>query len=58
MLGTKEDNMYTVRQVDGQIEDIHTFNFPESKEARYVKVMLRRQQYLHLCEVQVLGFAS
>ncbi|XP_060573784.1 uncharacterized protein LOC132731594, partial [Ruditapes philippinarum] len=57
MFGTTENNMYIVRQVDGQIEDIHTFNFPESKEARYVQVMLRRKQYLHLCEVQVFGFA-
>ncbi|XP_060582674.1 uncharacterized protein LOC132739042 [Ruditapes philippinarum] len=58
MFGTTENNMYIVRQVDGQIEDIHTFNFPESKEARYVQVMLRRQNPLHLCEVQVFGFAS
>ncbi|XP_060603804.1 uncharacterized protein LOC132756691 [Ruditapes philippinarum] len=57
MFGTTENNMYIVRQVDGQIEDIHTFNFPEGKGARYVQVMLRRQNSLHLCEVQVFGFA-
>jgi hypothetical protein len=58
MFGTTEDNMNIVSQVNGQIEDIHTFNFTESKEARYVQVMLRRQNSLHLCEVQVFGFAS
>ncbi|XP_053391645.1 uncharacterized protein LOC128554388 isoform X2 [Mercenaria mercenaria] len=56
-IGTTLESMYIVGTVPGPINDIHTFKFPEGKEARYVRVTLEGQnKVLHLCEVQVFGF--
>ncbi|XP_053385665.1 fucolectin-like [Mercenaria mercenaria] len=56
-MGTSLETINVVGTVPGQIEDIHTFSFPESKQARYVQVTLEGQKkILHLCEVQVFGF--
>ncbi|XP_053387788.1 uncharacterized protein LOC123543092 [Mercenaria mercenaria] len=56
-MGMTLESMNVVGTVPGQIDDIHTFSFPEGKQARYVQVTLRGQKkVLHLCEVQVFGF--
>ncbi|XP_053402701.1 uncharacterized protein LOC123542150 [Mercenaria mercenaria] len=56
-MGTTLESMNIVDTVPDQIKDIHTFSFPEGKQARYVQVTLEGQKkILHLCEVQVFGF--
>ncbi|XP_045178929.2 fucolectin-like [Mercenaria mercenaria] len=57
-MGTTLESMNIVGTVPGQIDDIHTFLFPEGKQARYVQVTLEGLEYLHLCEVQVFGFPT
>ncbi|XP_060603806.1 fucolectin-1-like [Ruditapes philippinarum] len=56
LFGTTLDTIIIVKKVLGQINDIHSFTFTDDEKARYVKVMLQNQNFLHLCEVQVYGY--
>jgi hypothetical protein len=56
LFGTTLNTMNIVKEVLGQINDINSFTFTDDEKARYVKVMLQNQNFLHLCEVQVFGY--
>jgi hypothetical protein len=56
LFGATLDTMTIVKEVSGQINDIHSFTFTDDEKARYVKVMLQKKNFLHLCEVQVFGY--
>jgi hypothetical protein len=47
------DTKVTVKEVLGQINDIHYFTFTDGEEASYIKTMLHYKSHLHLCEVKV-----
>ena len=58
LAGTTLDTLEVIAHVPDQIDDIHTFEFPDGIKARYVNVTLYGYSMLHLCEVQVFGYAD
>ena len=56
-VATVEDDWTVVACQDGPMGPFYSAKFNPPLEARYVRVTLRdANDYMHLCEVEVLGF--